>query len=73
MTKRRVSTVDVMAEILAETVAELSDDKAVRHTLAFAGYTDNAINRHINNARNKARHRRLTEIEMRMRKELRRS
>jgi hypothetical protein len=59
-----------MAEILHETVVELSDTVACRHTLAFAGFTDKQMDKHLSNARNKARHMRIAEIERRVKKEL---
>lgn len=59
-----------MAKVLAETVVELSDPVACRRSLAFAGFTDNAISKHLVNARNMARHLRINEIEQRVRKEL---
>ena len=35
-----LASVDCMAEILAETVAEISDPIAARQALAFAGFSD---------------------------------
>jgi hypothetical protein len=44
-----------MAQVLAETVAELSDRIACRRSLAFAGFTDSEISEHLNAARMHAR------------------
>ena len=70
MTAPRRTNVHIMAKVLAETVAELSDPIACRHTLAFVGFTDEQMNKHLSNARNMARHLRINEIEQRVRKEL---
>jgi hypothetical protein len=70
MSRRDIA--EIMAEILAETVVELSDPIVCRHTLAFAGFTDKQMDRHLCNARNKARLRRIAEIERRVAKQLKR-
>ena len=54
MTARRNSTA-AMAEVLANTVAELSDDIACRRSLAFAGFDDLQISTHLACARRHAR------------------
>jgi hypothetical protein len=61
---------EIMAVILAETVVEISDRVACRRTLAFAGFTDKQIDKHLTYARNRARHLRIAEIERLVRKQL---
>jgi hypothetical protein len=56
-------TADCMAEILAETVAEISDPIAARRTLAFAGFSDEQISIHLRCAQHLARKLRGREID----------
>ena len=70
MTKPSRNNPDVMANVLAEVVVELSDPVACRRNLKFAGFTEKAIDKHLVNARNMARHLRINEIEQRVHREL---
>jgi hypothetical protein len=54
---------DMMAEVLAETVAEISDDVACRQSLGFAGFTDAQITEDLWIAQFLARRMRAAEIE----------
>jgi hypothetical protein len=70
MSKPRHSNPGFMAKVLAETVADLSNPDTCRRHLEFAGFTPKQIDKHMANARNMARHLRINEIELRVRKEL---
>jgi hypothetical protein len=52
-----------MAEILAETVAEISNRVAARQALAFAGFSDGEISNHLREAQHLARKLRGAEID----------
>jgi hypothetical protein len=60
---------DIMANVLAETVIELSDPEACRRSLAFAGFNPKQIEKHLKYARIRARQIRIIEIEQLVRKE----
>ena len=69
MTIPRGNKPEIMAQVLSETVIELSNPEACRRSLAFAGFNPKQIDKHLTYARIRARHIRLLEIEQLTRKE----
>jgi hypothetical protein len=63
MTKAHRNHPEIMANVLAEVVVELSNPEACRRSLAFAGFNPKQIEKHLTYARIKARHIRIAEIE----------